>query len=44
MVHQIKSTVTDVAGALQSRIRPGIAQLFVAERVVATQHRQGNLE
>jgi uncharacterized protein (DUF2336 family) len=43
MVGQIQSTVTDVAGALQSRFGPVSRQHFVAKRVVATQHRQGNL-
>jgi uncharacterized protein (DUF2336 family) len=43
MVEQIQSTVTDVAGALQSRFGPVSRQHFVAKRVVATQHRQGNL-
>jgi uncharacterized protein (DUF2336 family) len=43
MVEQIQSTLTDVAGALQSRFGPVSRQHFVAKRVVATQHRQGNL-
>jgi uncharacterized protein (DUF2336 family) len=43
MLHQIKSTVTDVAGALQSKFGPVSRSYFVAKRVVATQHRQGNL-
>ena len=43
MVGQIQSTMTDVAGALQSRFGPVSRQHFVAKRVVATQHRQGNL-
>jgi uncharacterized protein (DUF2336 family) len=42
-VEQIQSSVTDVAGALQSRFGPVSRQHFVAKRVVATQHRQGNL-
>ncbi len=40
---QIKSAVTEVAGALQSRFGPISRSYFVAKRVVATQHRQGNL-
>src|SRR5450631_815752 len=43
MVEQIQSTVTDVAGALQSRFGPGSKGYFVAKRVVTTQHQQGNL-
>jgi uncharacterized protein (DUF2336 family) len=43
MVNQIKSSVTDVAGALQSKFGPVSRSYFVAKRVVATQHRQGNL-
>ena len=43
MVGQIQSTMTDVAGALQSRFGPVSRQHFVAKRLVATQHRQGNL-
>jgi uncharacterized protein (DUF2336 family) len=43
MVDQIKSTVTDVAGALQTRFGPVSRSYFVAKRLVATQHRQGNL-
>jgi hypothetical protein len=35
--------VTDVAGALQSKFGPVSRSHFVAKRVVATQHRQGNL-
>jgi hypothetical protein len=35
--------MTDVAGALQSRFGPVSRQHFVAKRLVATQHRQGNL-
>ena len=43
MVKQIQSSVTDVAGALQSKFGPVSRSYFVAKRVVATQHRQGNL-
>jgi hypothetical protein len=43
MIDQIKSTVTDVAGALQSKLGPVSRTYFVAKRVVTTQHQQGNL-
>ena len=43
MVDHIQSTVSDVAGALQSKFGPVSRSYFVAKRVVATQHRQGNL-
>lgn len=43
MVEHIQSTVSDVAGALQSKFGPASRSYFVAKRVVATQHRQGNL-
>ena len=43
MVEQIQSAVTDVAGVLQSKFGPVSRSHFVAKRVVATQHRQGNL-
>jgi len=43
MVEQIQSAVTDVVGALQSKFGPVSRSHFVAKRVVATQHRQGNL-
>lgn len=43
MIDQIKSTVTDVAGALQSKLGPVSRSYFVAKRVVTTQHQQGNL-
>ena len=43
MVEHIQSAVTDVAGALQSKFGPVSRSYFVAKRVVATQHRQGNL-
>ena len=43
MVDQIQSSVSDVAGELQSKFGPVSRGYFVAKRVVATQHRQGNL-
>jgi uncharacterized protein (DUF2336 family) len=43
MVDQIQSSVTDIAGELQSKLGPVSRSYFVAKRVVATQHRQGNL-
>jgi uncharacterized protein (DUF2336 family) len=43
MVDHIQSAVTDVAGTLQSKFGPVSRSYFVAKRVVATQHRQGNL-
>jgi uncharacterized protein (DUF2336 family) len=43
MARQIQASVTDVAGALQSKFGPVSRSHFVAKRVVATQHRQGNL-
>ena len=43
MTDQIQSSVSDVAGELQSKFGPVSRSHFVAKRVVATQHRQGNL-
>jgi uncharacterized protein (DUF2336 family) len=43
MVEQIQTSVTNVAGELQSKFGPVSRSHFVAKRVVATQHRQGNL-
>ena len=43
MVDQIQSSVTEVAGELQSKFGPVSRSYFVAKRVVTTQHRQGNL-
>jgi hypothetical protein len=43
MVEHIQSSVTDVAGALQSKVGPVSRSYFVAKRVVTTQHQQGNL-
>jgi hypothetical protein len=43
MVDQIQSSVTDVAGALQSKLGPVSRGYFVAKKVVTQQHRQGNL-
>lgn len=43
MVEEIQSSVAEVAGELQSKFGPVSRSHFVAKRVVATQHRQGNL-
>ncbi|HKH02580.1 MAG TPA: DUF2336 domain-containing protein [Bradyrhizobium sp.] len=43
MVDHIQSSVTDVAGALQSKFGPVSRSYYVAKRVVTTQHQQGNL-
>ena len=43
MVDQIQTSVSDVAGELQSKFGPVSRSYFVAKRVVMTQHRQGNL-
>src|ERR1700676_2268954 len=43
MADQIQTSVTDVAGDLQSKFGPVSRSHFVAKRVVATQHREGNL-
>lgn len=43
LVEQIQSTVTDVAGELQSKFGPVSRSYYVAKRVVTTQHRLGNL-
>jgi uncharacterized protein (DUF2336 family) len=43
MADQIQTSVTDVAGDLQSKFGPVSRSHFVAKRVVATQHQQGNL-
>jgi uncharacterized protein (DUF2336 family) len=43
MVDQIKSSVSDVTGELQSKFGPVSRSYFVAKRVVATQHQHGNL-
>ena len=43
MTDQIQSSVSDVAGELQSKFGPVSRSHFVAKRVVATQHREGNL-
>jgi uncharacterized protein (DUF2336 family) len=43
IVDQIQTSVTDVAGALQSKFGPVSRSYFVAKRLVATQHQQGNL-
>lgn len=43
MSEQIQTSVTDVAGALHSKLGPVSRSYFVAKRLVATQHREGNL-
>jgi uncharacterized protein (DUF2336 family) len=43
MASHIQSSVTDVAGTLQSKFGPVSRSHFVAKRVVATQHQHGNL-
>jgi len=43
VLDEIQSSVADVAGALQSKLGPVSRGHFVAKRVVATQHRHGNL-
>jgi hypothetical protein len=43
ILDEIQSSVADVAGALQSKLGPVSRGHFVAKRVIATQHRQGNL-
>ena len=43
MAEHIKSSVTDLAGELQSKFGPVSRSHFVAKRVVSTQHRLGNL-
>ena len=43
MLEQIQTTVTDVAGELQSKFGPVSRSYYVAKRVVTTQHRLGNL-
>jgi uncharacterized protein (DUF2336 family) len=43
MMTEIQTTVSDVAGELQSKFGPASRNYFVAKRVVATQHREGNL-
>ncbi len=43
MVDQIETSVIDVTGVLQSKFGPVSRSYFVAKRLVATQHQQGNL-
>jgi uncharacterized protein (DUF2336 family) len=43
MVDQIRSSVTEVAGDLQSKFGPVSRSYFVAKRVVTKQHQLGNL-
>jgi uncharacterized protein (DUF2336 family) len=43
MIDQIQSSVSDVAGELQSKFGPVSRTYYVAKRVVTTQFQQGNL-
>jgi uncharacterized protein (DUF2336 family) len=43
MARQIQSSVSELAGELQSKFGPVSRSHFVAKRVVTTQYRQGNL-
>lgn len=43
MIDEIQTSVSDVASTLQSKFGPSSRSHFVAKRVVATQHRLGNL-
>ena len=43
MAQQIQSSLTNLAGQLQSKFGPVSRSHFVAKRVVSTQHRLGNL-
>jgi uncharacterized protein (DUF2336 family) len=43
MGEQIQSSVTEVAGALQSKFGPGSRSYFVAKRLVTQQYQLGNL-
>jgi uncharacterized protein (DUF2336 family) len=43
MVDQLQATVTDVTGALQSKLGPVSRSYFVAKRLVSAQHQHGNL-
>ena len=43
LVDQIQTSVTDVAGALQSKFGPASRSYFTAKRAVAVQHQYGNL-
>jgi uncharacterized protein (DUF2336 family) len=43
MAEQIRASVTDVAGELQSMFGPRSRSYFVAKRTVTTQHQLGNL-
>jgi uncharacterized protein (DUF2336 family) len=43
MAQEIRSSVTGLAGELQSKFGPASRGHFVAKRVVSTQHRLGNL-
>jgi uncharacterized protein (DUF2336 family) len=43
MVEQIHSTMADLAGELQSKLGPASRGHYVAKRLLAKQHQQGNL-
>ena len=43
LIGQIQTSVTDVTGALQSKFGPASKSYFTAKRVIAVQHRYGNL-
>jgi uncharacterized protein (DUF2336 family) len=43
MIDQLQTSVTNVTGTLQSKFGPSSRSYFVAKRLVATQHQQGNL-
>jgi hypothetical protein len=43
MVGEIQTSVTEVAGALQSKFGPASKNYFSAKRIVAVLHQQGNL-
>jgi uncharacterized protein (DUF2336 family) len=43
MVEQVQASVTDVTGALQSKLGPASKSYYVAKRLVTTQHQHGNL-
>jgi uncharacterized protein (DUF2336 family) len=43
MMSEIQTTVSDVTGELHSKFGPASRNYFVAKRLVATQHREGNL-
>jgi uncharacterized protein (DUF2336 family) len=43
IISQIQSSVTEVTGALHSKFGPASKSYFAAKRIVASQHRYGNL-